>query len=134
MSKNSQENKERAWMAQRNMTTNLMQNYIMLGWLAGGVGSLLKSKAGFFRSMQMGGLMAFYLYLANEKVLNTFGAKIPSHSLLGYSFLMGDRWTKVAESKENNNKNFLRKTVDNAEEKLKEGKNKAMEKGKETKH
>ena len=32
----------------------------------------------------MGGLIAFYLYLLNEKALDTFGAKIPSHKLLGY--------------------------------------------------
>ena len=52
----------------------------------------------------MGGLLAFYLYLLNEKVLDTIGAKVPTHSLLGYSFLMGDRWTKVVESSSSNNK------------------------------
>ena len=81
----------------------------------------------------MGGLLAFYLYLLNEKVLDTFGAKVPSHRLLGYSFLMGDRWTKVTESTSSDVKGKVRESVDSAEEKLRETKNRAMEKGKEIK-
>lgn len=56
----------------------------MLGMLAGGVGSVARSKAKFFRSMSMGGLIAFYLYVLNEKILNAVGAKVPSHKLLGF--------------------------------------------------
>lgn len=52
--------------------------------LSGGVGSIAIPKAKLFRSMGMGGLLAFYLYVLNEKILNSVGAKVPSHKLLGF--------------------------------------------------
>lgn len=74
-----------------------MQNYLILGMLSGGVGSVALPKAKLFRSMGMGGLLAFYLYILNEKVLNSVGLKVPSYKLLGFNFLLGNKFTNTQQ-------------------------------------
>lgn len=52
---------------------------MLLGMLVAGPFATLISKAKLFRSISMGGLLGYYLFILNEKILNATGSKIPSH-------------------------------------------------------